>query len=73
VAEFQAEEQPVFEDRPELSLAFAERIRECDDARADRNGTRVGAVFELLVGGTIEGPVKIFTEDTMHLKPTYPG
>ena len=47
VAELHAEEEPIFQRRPQLTLAVGERLSESDHARAGANVADKRAVFEL--------------------------
>ena len=42
-------------------------------ARADGDGARVGAVFEFLVVGLVEGTIDVFPENVMSIHIIYPG
>ena len=67
------EPQPVLEDGLQLALAFPECAGEGDHAGAVGDGARVGAVFEFLVAGPIEGSIDVFAQDEPCAHLTYPG
>ena len=65
VIQFQSQEQPVLEDRPKLTLAVPERAREGDHTETNGDAPRVGAVFQLLILGLVQGSVDVFAENSL--------
>src|SRR5690242_9478555 len=58
-------EQPVLEHGSQLALAVPEGVREGDHTRTNRDGARVGAVFELLEFGPVESAIDVFAKDIL--------